>query len=97
MGDDERMLERLARALNPAPLQPSATEMRAFRRAVNRFRAGRSEDRIRHHEPTTSDRRVVTLPPAILRAPGRATALASPAFGLQRVTLAPLGRQTTDE
>lgn len=38
MHDDERMLERLARALRPPPAEPSAREVGAVRRAARRRR-----------------------------------------------------------
>lgn len=75
MPDDDRLLERLGRAIAPAPSEPSAAERRTLHRAVARFRNGPN---LRAKEPestTLSAEPVIYLPPMILRSAG--TALAS--------------------
>jgi hypothetical protein len=72
--DDDRMLERLGRALAPPPAQPDEGEIRMVRSVVIRLRGrwARADDR----EDSTPwpDRGVTQLPPAILRAPVSAAA-----------------------
>jgi len=69
--DDDRMLERLGRALAPPPAQPNEGEVRTVHQLVARFRArqARADEQV-----DSSDRSVTHLPPAVLRTPVAAAA-----------------------
>jgi hypothetical protein len=73
--DDDRMLERLGRALAPPPAQPHEAEIRMVRQVVVRLRGrwARGEDREDSLAPGP-DWGVTQLPPAILRSPVSAAA-----------------------
>ncbi|HWF22763.1 MAG TPA: hypothetical protein VG226_11485 [Acidimicrobiales bacterium] len=75
MPDDDRMLERLGRALAPPPAQPHEAEIRMVRQVVVRLRGrrARGEDREDSLAPEP-DWGVAQLPPAILRSPVSAAA-----------------------
>jgi hypothetical protein len=76
--DDDRMLERLGRALAPPPAQPDEAEIRMLRSVVVRLRGrwGRGDDRA--DSAPWPDRGVTQLPPAILRTPVSVAAGAAP-------------------
>jgi hypothetical protein len=73
--DDDRMLERLGRALAPPPVQPDEAESRMVRQVVHRLR-GRWARGASRQDSTTPEREcaVTAIPPAILRAPVSAAA-----------------------
>ncbi len=69
MNDDERMLERLARALTPPHSVPSAREVNAVRRAARRQRMRWPSLHVFHslrdRDPRADDRVVVLSPPLV--------------------------------
>jgi hypothetical protein len=69
MGDEEPLLERLARAIAPGLLEPSGAEVQAVRRAAM-FLRERLVNRSSRAEPHfgANDDRIVPLPPLVLRA-----------------------------
>ena len=75
MPDDDRMLERLGRALAPPPAQPHEAEIRMVRQVVVRLRGrwARGADREDSLAPRP-DSGVTPMPPAILRSPVSAAA-----------------------
>jgi hypothetical protein len=70
--DDDRMLERLGRALAPPPAQPDEGEVRTVHHLVARFRARRARADEADPSVLSSDRSVTHLPPAVLRTPAAA-------------------------
>jgi hypothetical protein len=80
--DDDRMLERLGRALAPPPARPDEAESRMVRQVALRLRGRWTRGK---NPPVSSvperDWTVTQLPPAILRAPVSATAYAGPDSG----------------
>lgn len=76
MPDDNRMLERLGRALAPPPAQPDEAEIRMVRQVVVRLRERWARGEDREDSLPRPDWGVTPMPPAILRAPVGAGAVA---------------------
>jgi hypothetical protein len=81
--DDDRMLERLARALCPPPVTPGRAEVVAVRRAVRRrWSSGTASLRKGRIPAPAPDTGAIAMPPVIVRRV--ASSVAAMAAGVRR-------------